>query len=476
MTSRRPGMGRTGLHRRALLHLGVLGGVGLSLEQLIATATAQDRRRPRAASSCILFFLEGGPSHIDLWDMKPEAPAHVRGEFRPIATSAAAIEVCEHLPMLARQMHHVAVIRSVHHQIVDHNAGSYYMLTGHSPTVGSRLIVGDEPTNFPPFGAVVAKFNQDGASLPSFVHLPDIMSNNGHELPGQRAGFLGARFDPFVAGDPSAPDYRVPGLVIPDEMSLDQIANRQGLLARLDRRLVAGGSLHAMDAHVRRAFELLASPATRRAFDLKQEPQRIRDRYGMPDRVDRSIEARQFGGLPHLGQCMLLARRLVEAGVKLVTVGTGRRFDQSWDTHRKHFPLLKRSLLPYADRAFSALLEDLSDRGMLDDTLVVALGEFGRTPKLGQITSSAGADAGGRDHWPHCYSVLLAGGGIRGATVYGASDRFGAYPRDNAVTPEDIAATIYHALGIDPAGRIHDPQLGVSRPLADGIPVTDVFA
>ncbi|MFQ5734550.1 MAG: DUF1501 domain-containing protein, partial [Planctomycetaceae bacterium] len=181
------------------------------------------------------------------------------------------------------------------------------------------------------------------------------------------------------------------------------------------------------------------------------------------------------GGLPHRGQCMLLARRLIEAGVRLVTVCTGRRFDQSWDTHRKHFPLLKRSLLPYADRAFSALLEDLARRGLLDETLVVAMGEFGRTPKLGQITSGAGADAAGRDHWPHCYTVLMAGGGIRPGTVYGASDAHAAYPKSNPVTPEDVAATIYHALGLSPKHRIYD-QLNRPSELALGEPILDLFA
>jgi hypothetical protein len=230
-----------------------------------------------------------------------------------------------------------------------------------------------------------------------------------------------------------------------------------------------------MGAHYERAFSLLTSEETRRAFDLTREPAAVRERYGLPDRVDRSVEARQFGGLPHLGQCMLLARRLIEAGVRLVTVCTGRRYDQSWDTHRQHFPLLKRSLLPYADRAFSALLEDLEARGLLKETLVVALGEFGRTPRLGQITSGAGADAAGRDHWPYCYTVLFAGAGITPGVVYGASDRFAAYPKNNPVTPEDIAATIYQALGVAPATTFAD---GLDRPhaVALGNPIQEILA
>jgi hypothetical protein len=215
--------------------------------------------------------------------------------------------------------------------------------------------------------------------------------------------------------------------------------------------------IDGMTDHYARAFDLLSAGATRRAFELDREPRRVRERYGLADRRDRSVEARKFGGLPHLGQCTLLARRLIEAGVRLVTIASGRRYDQAWDTHRQHFPLLKKSLLPYADRAMSALLEDLHQRGMLDETLVVFMGEFGRTPRLGQITSGAGADAAGRDHWPHCYSVLFAGGGTRGGAVYGASDRFAAYPRSDPVTPEDVTATIYTALGIPPNTELRDP-------------------
>jgi hypothetical protein len=409
--------------------------------------------------------------------MKPLAPAEVRGEFQPIASTLAGVPVCEHLPLLARQMHRLALIRSVHHDVVDHNAGSYYALTGRSPVVGGKLIVADEPDNFPPYGAVLSRLTPATANLPEFVHLPDIMSNNGYDLPGERAGFLGPAYDPLVAGDPSAPGYKVPGLELPAEIPAPRLDRRRTLLDELDRS--AGGPTGdpkwtGMQTHYQRAFSLLASDETQQAFELAREPASVRERYGLPDRVDRSVEARKFGGLPHLGQCLLLARRLVESGVRLVTVCTGRRIDQSWDTHRQHFPLLKKSLLPYADRAFSALLEDLAERGLLDETLVVAMGEFGRTPKLGQITSGAGADAAGRDHWPHCYTVLIAGGGIRPGTVYGASDAFAAYPKSNAVTPEDIAATIYHALGIPPETVIYD---SLDRPhvVALGTPIGELF-
>jgi hypothetical protein len=454
----------TRLPRRDLVRAGGLGAFGLALGDLLATQAPGALTRRVRARSCILFFLEGGPAHQDLWDLKPDAPAEVRGEFRPIDTTVPGIQLCEHLPLLARQMHHVSLVRSVRHEIVDHNAGSYYALTGRSPVVGSRLIIGDESENFPPFGAVFSRFEPPVAhTVPGFVHLPDIMSNNGRDLPGQRAGFLGPAHDPLVAGDPSVTDYEVPGLGLPPGVAMHRLNQRRRLLDALDQS--AGGAWNHrwadLGAHYERAFSLLSAEPTRRAFNLGAEPPAVRERYGLPDRVDRSVEARRFGGLPHLGQCLLMARRLIEAGVRLVTVCTGRRFDQSWDTHRDHFPLLKKSLIPYFDRAFSALLEDLSQRGLLDETLVVAMGEFGRTPRLGQITSGAGADAAGRDHWPHCYSVLFAGGGIRGGTVYGSSDRFAAYPKSQAVSPADIAATIYKALGLDPQSVILD---GLDRP------------
>jgi hypothetical protein len=302
------------------------------------------------------------------------------------------------------------------------------------------------------------------------------MSNNGYDLPGQRAGFLGPAFNPLVAGDPSAPHFEVPGLSLPIELSLDRLFRRRTLLNQLNsqslsgERLAIAPQIEGMPEHYERAFELLSASATRKAFNLSEEPERVRERYGLPDRTDRSVEARKFGGLPHLGQCTLLARRLVESGVRLVTIASGRRFDQAWDTHRQHFPLLKQSLLPYADRAMSALIEDLAERGLLDETLVVFMGEFGRTPRLGQITSGAGADGAGRDHWPHCYSVLFAGGGTAGGAIYGASDKFAAYPQSNPVTPEDVASTIYHALGISPEMELRD-NLGRPHALSTGKPI-----
>ncbi len=461
--------------RRDLLRIGSLGAAAVALPELLLAAESRGLQRG-AAKSCILFFLEGGPAQQDMWDMKPHAPLEVRGEFRPIETTNPSVQICEHLPMLAQQMHHLTLIRSVHHNIVDHNAGTYYALTGRYPIARGKLIVRDEVDNFPPFGSVLAQI-RPLADLPEFVHLPEIMSNLGYDIPGERSGFLGAKYDPLVAGDPSAPDYKIPGLTLADDVPFDRLSQRRSLLNLLDRGITTSPDerlISGLDAHYQKAFSLLATAKTRDAFDLSKEPVAVRERYGFPDRVDRSVEARKFGGLPHLGQCLLLTRRLIEAGVRLVTVCTGRRIDQTWDGHRQHFDLLRKSLLPYFDRAFSALLDDMSQRGMLEETLLVAMGEFGRTPKVGQITSSAGATPAGRDHWPHCYTVLMAGGGIRPGMVYGSSDEFAAYPASNPVTPEDIAATIYHALGIDPETRISDP-LGRPHFVAIGEPILPLF-
>jgi hypothetical protein len=449
--------------------------LGLSLPQLLAADHSPAAKRNRkVAKSCILIFLEGGPSHIDLWDMKPDAPADVRGEFKPIQTKTPGVTVCEHMPLLAGEWHRFAQVRSVQHKIVDHNAGAYYMLTGRSPLKGSELITGEAPDNFPPFGATLASLRPIEKKLPPFVHLPDIMSNNGKDLPGEKAGFLGAAFDPLVAGDPSIARYEVPGLSLQPDVGIARLSERRQLLAQINQAQSAGGGAARFEQFREKAFDLLCSNETKQAFDLSQESPQTRERYGLPDRTDRSVEARKFGGLPHLGQCLLLSRRLIEAGVRLVTVVSGRRIDQAWDTHRDHFPLLKQSLLPYTDRGVSALLADLHDRGMLDETLVVMMGEFGRTPRLGQITSSAGAAKEGRDHWPHCYTVLLAGGPVQSGAIYGASDRIAAYPANDPVTPEDIAATIYAALGIDAETRIYD-QLQRPHSVALGQAITAIL-
>jgi hypothetical protein len=476
--SGRPSRLCSGPSRREFLRVGGLTAAGLGLPVLLnPRAHAGGSTKPRA-KSCLLIFMEGGPSHLELWDLKPEAPVEVRGEFKPIRSSVPGVTVGELLPLLSKEMHQFAQVRSVRHAVNDHNAGAYYMLTGKSPVEGGQLVVADSPRNFPPFGAVAARERPVAKPLPAFVHLPEFQWNNGVDIAGQSAGFLGARYDPFVGGDPSLPDYKVPGLDLLPEVSLDRLGRRNDLRTELDRtigRLGDSEALGRMSVFQKKAVEIITSPETRRAFDLGREPAAVRDRYGTDPGSDRSIEARKFGGLPHIGQTFLLARRLIEAGVRLVTVMTGRRIDQAWDTHRDHFGLMRKALCPPFDRALSALMSDMHARGLLKDTLVVVMGEFGRTPKIGQVTSGAGAAKdNGRDHWPYCYTVLFAGAGVPGGAVYGSSDQTAAYPKENPVTPEDVAATIYEAMGIDPALEIRDAQ---DKPytLCTGTPIRAVL-
>lgn len=441
--------------RREWLRLGALAPIGLALPRVLAAST--QRKVAARAKSCLLIFMEGGPSHVDLWDMKPDAPAEVRGEFAPVKTRVPGLSVCDHLPRFAKQAHRLTFVRSMCHTINDHNAGTYYHLTGRSPKEGGKLIVANSPKNFPPYGAVLAKLRPSGGRLPDFVHVPEYQNNNNADIAGQSAGFFGAAYDPFVSGDPSLPGYELPGLEPRRDVPDKRLRSRDALLAKIDRPLARSSELDRADTFTRKAFDMIASPEVRRAFDLSREPQKVREWYGTDPGSDRKVEARLFGGLPHLGQSMLLARRLIESGVRLVTLMTGRRIDQAWDTHRNHFPLLKRSLCPPFDRACSALLEDMAGRGLLDETLVVIMGEFGRTPKLGQVTSGAGATANGRDHWPSCYTVMFAGAGVPEGKIIGASDSQAAYPKGEPYGPEDLAATIYEIMGLPAETEIRDP-------------------
>lgn len=463
------------LTRRSWLRLGCLWPLGLSLPRLLA---ANARGRRGKAQRCLLVFMEGGPSHIDLWDLKPQAPLEVRGECQPIHSSHPEWPFSDLLPGLSRHAHRLAVVRSVTHNIVDHNAGSYYALCGRFPVEGGQLVLTDRADTFPPIGAVAARLRPTSGPLPAYVQIAEKQFNNGYDIPGQAGGFLGPGYDPFLTGDPSLPDYAPPGFAPLPESSRERLALRGRLMSQLEsarapRQEVA--PWERLNVFQRQALDLLASPEVRAAFDLSREPVSLREKYGMDRGSDRSVEARKFGGLPHLGQSALLARRLLERGVQLVTLITGRRIDQAWDTHRQHFQLMRRSLCPPFDQAMTALLDDLAERGLLDETLVVFLGEFGRTPKLGYVTSGAGATSDGRDHWPYCYSVVFAGAGIQPGALYGASDRIGAYPARDAVRPEDIVATVYAALGIPPHTEITDRQ---GRPfvVSTGQPIEAVLA
>jgi hypothetical protein len=452
------------LTRRGLLRAGGLGFLGLNLAQLFE-AQALARTAGAAAPkppirSCILLFYYGGPSHHDMWDTKPHAPAEVRGEFKPIATSVPGVHVSDQLPQAAKVMHRAAIIRSAHHTMRNHNSAAVEALCGRTPLKGDlELLANDPTTDFPCYGSALTYLKgpvslgaAGSAPVPPHVALPHVMYNVV-QLPGQTAGFLGPAYEPLqVTRDPSAPDFRVSEVELPAGLTLGELENRQALLARVNAQLPDDSSAEqTMNAFYTRAFNLLRSDRVRRAFDIGAEDARTRDRYG------RNIH----------GQSVLLARRLVEAGVRFVQVNDKvRNGPDNWDTHDNNFGRLKK-LIPPCDTGFSALVEDLEARGLLDSTLVVMLGEFGRTPKIN--------GAGGRDHWPDCYSVVLAGGGVTGGAVWGASDKIGAYPASDPVTPGDLAATIFWRFGLDPAAELHDTA---GRPfrLAAGEPIHGLFA
>jgi hypothetical protein len=392
----------------------------------------------------------GGPAHQDTWDLKPNAPAEIRGEFTPIATSVPGIEICEHFPLLARRTDKLAIIRSMTHADVNHTTATHNLLTGQpSPPLSADL-----RHDWPSLGSVLAKLGRGRGALPPYVTMRPNLENDVprfvEESHGQTAGWLGQGFDPLVIdANPNARDYRVGDFRLPAEISARRLDDRQALLAHIDsqrRAIERAASTAALDDSYRRAFELLHSSSGGDAFNLAQEPDALRDRYGRN---------------PH-GQSVLQARRLVERGVPLVTVfwpSDGiKNVSVYWDTHSRNFRDLKTRLMPAADQAFSALLDDLQSRGLLEEMLVVWTGEFGRTPRVGQRNSDAGAGRDGRDHWPNCFTSVLAGAGIRGGQFYGTSDRNAAYPASNAVQPVDLIATVNHCLGIPPELTLADPQ------------------
>ncbi len=349
----------------------------------------------------------------------------------------------------------LAIVRSMHHPMRNHNSAAAATLSGRSPLKGDLELLGTDANSFPSYGAVVSRLTPGTRSTPTHVALPHVMYNVV-ELPGQTAGFLGAAYNPFqVSRDPSATDFQVGELELPADLPLARLGERRELLSLLDpqlRRTETRAAAGSMAVYQERALDLLRSEAVRQAFDLSREGAMLRDRYGRGK----------------LGQSLLLARRLVEAGVRFVNVNDKVTNGQvaNWDSHENNFGRLKNDLLPPADQAFSALIEDLDARGLLESTLVVALAEFGRTPLINK--------SAGRDHWPDCFSVVLAGGGIRGGCVFGASDRLGAHPADDPVTPGDLAATLFWRFGLDPAAELRD-LTGRPYALADGEPQRKLF-
>jgi hypothetical protein len=394
-----------------------------------------------------------------MWDMKPKAPAQIRGEFKPIATTVPGMLMCEHLPRLARQAHHVNLINSAHHQVGHaHCAASYFVLTGDNRG-DTTVAFGKGPHDHPGIGAVLARLRPPEQAIVPFVSAPYIMSEGigGPPSPGIYGGWMGRAYDPFevdrhrsIKEDPNSPDFGFPELTLRADVDPRRLDGRRGLLAKINSRFDAfqrSGVARTMDAYQQQAFTLLTSDVTRRAFDMSSEPARLRERYG------RNI----------YGQTCLLARRLVEAGTRMVVVRWAPDCNATWDTHGTianqppAFDVLKGTLLPQLDAGLGTLLGDLHQRGLLDETLVVVMGEFGRSPKVNPWA--------GRDHWPRCYSVLLAGGGVRGGHICGTSDRIGADPAENPVTPHDVVATIYSLLGIPPETELPDHQ---GRPIRVG--------
>ena len=401
--------------RRDFMRIGSLGSLGLTLSGALRGGAKKD-------ISCILVWQSGGNPHTDTFDMKPDAPLEIRGEFKPISTNVPGIQVCEHLPFTARQADKFTILRSMKSKENNHERAINYLLTGYLPL----------PTlEFPSMGSVVSKELGAKNGMPPYVAVPNTFPSYG-------AGFLGGAYNPFIAGDANVSGYRVRDLALPADVDWSRVGNRKYLLNQMDAKFKAietSPDFGAMDAFEQRAYDLLSSPVAKKAFDIQAEPEALREQYGRTP----------------VGQGCLLARRLVESGVRFVTVAKGWL---NYDTHGDNFNTMQKILLPEFDRAFAALLEDLDQRGMLDTTLVIANGEFGRTPKIN-------SDAG-RDHHCKAWSVVFAGAGITGGRVLGATDKTGTEVTDLPVEPEDLLYTIYSILGIDPTKEHHTP---IGRPV-----------
>jgi hypothetical protein len=410
------------------------------------------------AKACIVLFMWGGPAQQDTWDMKPGAPAEFRGEFQPISTTVPGLQICEHLPLLAARAERLWVIRSMTHDDVNHTTAPHWLLTGRKSPGDTGLPL---DRDWPSIGAVLSQRGYGSGPLPSFVSMMPVVPNGAprfvEQTHGQGAGWLGPVHNPLrIDEDASLPGYRVGEFALQSDVSAARLQQRKALNTALQTPLAAHAATTALNEQYRRAYDLLASPNVTAAFDLTQESAATRARYGM------NIH----------GQSVLQARRLVEAGVPIVTVFWPNdgitNVSVYWDTHSRNFIDLSTRLCPVTDQAFSALLDDLADRQMLDETLILWTGEMGRTPRVGQaVVGGAGAGRDGRDHWPTVFSSVLAGGGIQGGAVYGASDRYAAEPADSPVSPADLVATIYHQLGIDPHSLIHD-RLGRPVTLCEG--------
>ena len=433
-----------GIARRDVLRIGSLLGLGLGLGDLLRLQ-AQDAGKKPKARSCILVWLQGGPSTMDMWDLKPDAPSEFRGTFKEIATNVAGTRISEHLPRCARQMDKMALLRSFTHTDASHGPADHWMMTAYKP--GPVFVSNDGQLNNqrPALGAVVARELGPVGALPAYVTVPSLPKSGG-------SAYLGPSAAPFViASDPSSPDFSVRDLRLACGVDAHRLEDRRALVRSLDRfqksaEAEADPKIQATNTFYEKAFDLVTSPKAKEAFDIAKEDPKLRDEYGRDS----------------LGQSCLMARRLVEAGVRFVTVEHG-----NWDTHSKNFDSLSANLLPSFDRGFATLIRDLADRGLLESTLVLAAGEFARTPRINKD--------GGRDHWPNAMTIPMAGGGVKGGRVFGSSDARAERPASDPVGPEDLAATIYHLMGIDATKTHYDP-LGRPLPILDkGKPITGIL-
>jgi hypothetical protein len=435
-----------GLNRRELLQVGYSGLLGIGVPSIWAGQAAGSAASARKARAVVLVFLTGAPSHLDTFDLKPEAPAEIRGDFKTIATRAPGVDICEHLPRLAESADKLAVVRSMTHGLPSHEHATHMMLTGINelPPGSSHMA---SRADWPCYASGLDFVRPRSDGVPNGVHLPTYL-NNGYGFCGQNAGVLGPKFDPWhIKADPNDPNFRVNELTIPVGLTAGRIGQRKALLAAIDRqaasveRMAAGRAFTGIQD---KAFTMLTSSRVKRAFELDREDPRLRDRYGR-----------------HMfGQSLLLARRLIQAGVPIVQANMGHM--NNWDTHTDNCQQLRTRLLPPFDQGVSAFLDDLEVHGLLSETLVVIVGEFGRTPKIGQSSTNDASQTTGRDHWAGVFSAVFAGGGVRAGRVIGKSDKIAAYPATRGYYPADLGATIYHALGVDPASNVRD-QLG--RPL-----------
>src|SRR4051812_41504738 len=448
--------------RRDLLKVGGLGLLGLTLPRLLQAEAKRSGPAPKPRARSVIFLYQfGGPSHIDMFDMKPDAPEAYRGLHKPVSTKADGIAISERLPRLARVMDKVTLIRSMHHTMKNHNPASYYALTGHAPPVDD-ITLRDSPELFPAYGSVVDRLAPLSGAIPTSVALPWVIGD-GTITPGQGASFLGKMHDPlWVTRNPNKPDFKLPELSLPAGLTYERLLHRRSIQKMIDQQssvLEHSAQARGMDAYYEKALAMLDSPKLREAFNLSAESESVRDNYGRTT----------------YGQSCLLARRLVEAGTKFATVyfapGIGGDIGSGWDTHgnndKKMYPVLEKYHLPTTDQTLPTLLEELDQRGLLDTTLVVWMGEFGRTPKINEKAS--------RDHWPSCYTVLLAGGGVKRGFVYGESDKTASYPAKDPVRPDDLAATIYYLLGIDPHTEVNGAG---DRPvlISEGNPITGIIS